>query len=646
MRLLNVNNLEFEECVGDGLPAVASYAILSHTWGQEEVSFADHVSGQSSSKSGYQKIRSCCKLASSEGFRHVWIDTCCIDKSSSAELSEAINSMFQWYRDAAICYAYLSDVDSSEDPAHALSSFSRSRWFTRGWTLQELLAPAEVIFLGSDWTEIGTKGSLCATVSRITGIDEKVLSGGDWSRYSVAQKMSWAAGRQTTRPEDEAYCLMGLFDVNMPLLYGEGRKAFSRLQQEILRISDDQSIFAWSHPEVDQSHLHISGLMAPSPEHFKHASGIHLMEFASEHESLFEVVNQLVRITVRTLDGVQALRMRMQLAEPLCYRIVEVQSSQARTNSKTQDEPISLSTPSVLQDSLTQEPQELIAPAQIAITVQDEHSETTACQLDDIPESTPTEDISKASDTGRYVLPQRGAESGDWFHYIYEPVMVVPLRCHIEGNQLGILLSQGSTDHIGVKALSRLHKPSLVTLDAAASSSLGPLITTYAVISTKPKLRINESSQARHNRWPRVRTDNLISAGYGIDKRYIVSKPSVLAYHVSGNDSAHPTFLLNISHFASGDSLLCHVEVYGSDVTTMLEYDLYSFDLAVLRRAQVPLGNGNGVAIIFREVPGEEFVSLSIEPLLIGSRCLVEKSTHSSTVGGWLIGYQIKDPVI
>ncbi|KAF8857863.1 HET-domain-containing protein, partial [Acephala macrosclerotiorum] len=248
MRLLNVKTLKFEEFIGEVGDGIPPYAILSHTWGSEEVTYNDHTSQRSQTKEGHKKIRRCCQVAESEGFQYVWIDTCCIDKSSSAELSEAINSMFQWYRDAGICYAYLSDVDSSGDPSKKASSFAQSRWFTRGWTLQELLAPAELVFLASDWVEIGTKRSLCDAVSDITRISKKVLEECRWSEYSVAQKMSWAAGRNTTRLEDEAYCLMGLFDVNMPLLYGEGRKAFSRLQQEILKQSDDPSIFAWSYP--------------------------------------------------------------------------------------------------------------------------------------------------------------------------------------------------------------------------------------------------------------------------------------------------------------------------------------------------------------------------------------------------------------
>lgn len=215
MRLLNVHTFEFDEFIGEVGNGIPAYVILSHTWGAEEVTFKNHTEKgrESIGKKGYDKIRGCCRLAEAEGFQYAWIDTCCIDKSSSAELSEAIDSMFQWYRDAAICYAYLDDVDGSEDPNIAeggeqsvgYSSFTRSRWFTRGWTLQELLAPSEVIFLATDWSEIGTKRSLRSAVSRVTCISEKVLQECRWDEYSVAQKMSWAASRQTTRLEDEAY---------------------------------------------------------------------------------------------------------------------------------------------------------------------------------------------------------------------------------------------------------------------------------------------------------------------------------------------------------------------------------------------------------------------------------------------------------
>jgi hypothetical protein len=177
-----------------------------------------------------------------------------IDKTSSAELTEAINSMYSWYREAAVCYAYLSDVltkDGIDIENRSIGSFAKSRWFTRGWTLQELLAPTNVLFYDADWAEIGSKAELCEDVSIITGIPSQALAGATHlGAFPIAERMSWASTRSTTRVEDAAYCLLGIFDVNMPLLYREGYKAFSRLQDEIMRTSTDQSIFAWADPKA------------------------------------------------------------------------------------------------------------------------------------------------------------------------------------------------------------------------------------------------------------------------------------------------------------------------------------------------------------------------------------------------------------
>src|SRR5205814_1400499 len=221
MRLLRSSTLEFEDLEGGNIPA---YAILSHTWGSHEVSYQEMLAGSGSLKAGYGKIKRCGELAAEDGWEYFWADTCCIDKSSSAELSEAINSMYTWYRNASVCYAYLSDVSaaSSADPLYpTVSSFRRSRWFTRGWTLQELIAPPDVVFLSKEWKEIGSKETLKERIKEITGIQIKALEGADMGLFSVSERMSWAAKRQTTGIEDTAYSLMGLFGVNMPLLYGE-----------------------------------------------------------------------------------------------------------------------------------------------------------------------------------------------------------------------------------------------------------------------------------------------------------------------------------------------------------------------------------------------------------------------------------------
>lgn len=226
--------------------AIPSYAILSHTWGQDEASHQDLFSGNNKTGAGYRKIERCCDIALEDDFDWVWIDTCCIDKKSSAELSEAINAMFRWYQDSARCYAYLSDVEPVESQAGHLRwpQFKDSRWFTRGWTLQELLAPSDFVFVDSDWNRIGTRSNLMDDVQDATGIPRQAFK--SWRTFSVAQRMSWTSKRQTSRVEDLAYCLLGLFDVKMPLLYGEGQRAFWRLQEEIIRTSDDESIFVWS----------------------------------------------------------------------------------------------------------------------------------------------------------------------------------------------------------------------------------------------------------------------------------------------------------------------------------------------------------------------------------------------------------------
>ena len=152
--------------------------------------------------------------------------------------------MYRWYQQAEVCYAYLADVPS--DTVNVGSEFSKSKWFTRGWTLQELIAPSEVIFLGKEWQKIGTKSSLEDDLSRISRIPVNVLLGDDnLESVGVAQRMSWAAKRETRKIEDRAYSLMGIFGINMPVIYGEGKKAFVRLQEEIIKVSDDHSIFAW-----------------------------------------------------------------------------------------------------------------------------------------------------------------------------------------------------------------------------------------------------------------------------------------------------------------------------------------------------------------------------------------------------------------
>ncbi len=264
MRLLHTSTLKLHEFFGDQIP---SYAILSHTWGNEEVTLQELEKEESKNRDGYAKITGCCALARSTGWEWLWIDTCCIDKTSSAELSEAINSMYRWYRDSQVCYAYLTDCFL---PWGIISDvdFCKSRWFTRGWTLQELLAPGTVYFYDRDWREIGTKSSLTTQISCVTGISSQDMT--DPQSASIAAKMSWASRRQTSRMEDMAYSLLGIFDLTMPLLYGEGHNAFKRLQYELIEArSDDESIFAWTHDSPRPS-----GILAQSSAAFAHSSDI------------------------------------------------------------------------------------------------------------------------------------------------------------------------------------------------------------------------------------------------------------------------------------------------------------------------------------------------------------------------------------
>jgi hypothetical protein len=242
MRLINTETLELEEFSVD----IPRYAILSHRWSDEEILYSDFRKQRNSHFRGYQKVLAACKLARDDGYAFMWVDTCCIDKRSSAELSEAINSMFRWYGSAEVCYAYLEDVGNMYESGGE-DMFARSAWFTRGWTLQELIAPSEIHFYDRTWHFIGAKSAILERLARITGISAIALRRDvPLSQFTVAERLSWAATRMTTRVEDHAYSLLGLLDVNMPLLYGEGRKAFARLQENILRTSPDLSILAWS----------------------------------------------------------------------------------------------------------------------------------------------------------------------------------------------------------------------------------------------------------------------------------------------------------------------------------------------------------------------------------------------------------------
>ncbi len=277
------------------------YAILSHVWSGSdgELSYyhdllaaqspvhAEHTTTQDLPKDAVlrrtsSKIQQACTRALSDGFEFIWIDFCCVDRSNGTEVSEAVNSAYAWYGGSAMCYAYLEDVDPEDTLCAPDSQFRRSRWHTRMWTLPELIASEHLTFLASDWRPLGTKHSLARVVEEISGVDSGIITHDiPLSSVSVARRMSWAAKRLTSRKEDEAYALMGLFGVKMPVTYGEGVLSFFRLQEEILKVVPDQSLFVWdtspsvslsgAPPPYDESR---HTLFAPSPAAFARSAGV------------------------------------------------------------------------------------------------------------------------------------------------------------------------------------------------------------------------------------------------------------------------------------------------------------------------------------------------------------------------------------
>jgi len=362
MRLLNARTLQLEEFNDE--KTRPPYGILSHTWGADEITLQDLLWLQElggweddeptprelrkrdrlKASAGYEKIASAALQSLQDGLEYVWVDTCCIDKTSSAELSEAINSMYKWYEDSRVCYAYLSDVVPDQDfpgyaattltvpedrelrlqrrgqlRARAMERIKRSRWFTRGWTLQELLAPAAVFFLSRDWKDIGFKRTgrsakgkplrsawahgepleLNSCIYQITKIPEAILFHTKNMRFEpIALRFSWARSRNTTRKEDLAYCLLGIFGVHMPLLYGEGDRAFVRLQEEILKQSEDSTLLCW---DLDSQILSESGsLFATCPSQFSGFCDLRLTHSfdLNERECFMHLINNGLRIRV------------------------------------------------------------------------------------------------------------------------------------------------------------------------------------------------------------------------------------------------------------------------------------------------------------------------------------------------------------
>ena len=287
MWLMNTKTLQVREFSSDERP---KYAILSHKWEKEELSFQQFQNQDACHKmKGYQKVIKFCREAHRNGLHWAWVDTCCIDKKNPTELSEAINSMFMYYRDSAVCYVYLHDFwkkglqSSQKTKAESLREHLRlCEWFTRGWTLQELIAPSTVIFFDRSWSHFGDKRDLADDLSYITRVNASLLKGTkSLEKFSCAQKMSWAALRKTKRPEDRAYSLFGLFGITMPTLYGEGHEAFRRLQEAILIRSPDHTLFAWTLQGPEEyptstvlRKLNPYSILAPSPDCFLSSSSV------------------------------------------------------------------------------------------------------------------------------------------------------------------------------------------------------------------------------------------------------------------------------------------------------------------------------------------------------------------------------------
>ncbi|KAI0184801.1 heterokaryon incompatibility, partial [Xylaria flabelliformis] len=238
MRLLKLRSNGIIELTGEYTNVnIPRYAILSHTWGREnqEVTFQDITSGGGLHKDCYQKLEFCAQQAAADGIRYFWVDTCCIDKTNSVVYNEAINSMYRWYKSADKCYVYMVDVRGNS--RRWKSAFRDSRWFTRGWTLQELIAPKSVTFYGCDGVRLGSKtGSLEGLIHDITGIHKDALQGAPMDNFTVQERFSWFGDRQTKKEEDMIYSQLGIFGVYMEMIYGEGYDgAKQRLQERIER---------------------------------------------------------------------------------------------------------------------------------------------------------------------------------------------------------------------------------------------------------------------------------------------------------------------------------------------------------------------------------------------------------------------------
>jgi hypothetical protein len=283
---------------------IPPYAILSHTWVEhQEVTFQDILECTGKDKSGYDKLWFCAEQAKRDGLQFFWVDTCCINKSNHAEVSREIYSMFRRYRDASRCYVYLSDVPypslgaGYEETGQLWeSAFRSSRWFTRGWTLQELLAPASVEFFSSkhkknrEYRRLGDKSFLRQWIHEITGIPHLALEGARMSQFSIEERLMWSERRETTKSEDKIYSLFGIFDVEIPLFYGEGAtQAYTRLREVINRRERCMQDLYVSDPRHDKKRIEDSkgGLLVDAYDWILQHSGFQQWRRAQQNPLLW-----------------------------------------------------------------------------------------------------------------------------------------------------------------------------------------------------------------------------------------------------------------------------------------------------------------------------------------------------------------------
>ncbi|KAM0256340.1 hypothetical protein ACHAPA_012195 [Fusarium lateritium] len=336
MRLLKTKSYDLFEASDIPNP-FPPYAILSHTWisSKEETTYQDmktrkvDINNDVYKQKGWSKLRRYCDRAAKDGWDWAWMDTCCIDKTNPADTQEAINAMFRWYQRAGICYAHLEDLDvvrdvkdmdlpqnvdfdetigsqnaaNSSGPLHkALERFFiKAKWFTRGWTLQELLAPHHLVFVDCAWRRIGTRESWALEIQRASNIEARHLTSfepTDFASCSTAMRFSWASGRETTVEEDETYALLGLFGISLPLIYGEGqRQAFNRLQRQLITVYNDDSLFAWKEQQANSANSAPKwGILARSVKDFWDSSKVKAL---GHYGNTFSMTNQGLEITAK-----------------------------------------------------------------------------------------------------------------------------------------------------------------------------------------------------------------------------------------------------------------------------------------------------------------------------------------------------------